>query len=315
MKSKELSFKTIDFNFKAKDGTKIFANKWTKEDAKPKAVIQIAHGMAEHVLRYEEFAKVLVEEDFIVYGNDHRGHGRTAGSLDNIGYFADEYGWDLVTEDMKELTNIIRDENHDIPIFLLGHSMGSFLSRTYIQRYGEEINGVILSGTGGSSGILGDVGIFIAKREIKKNSKRAKSEKLNKLSFGGFNKAFAPNRTEFDWLSRDYISVDKYIEDPLCGDVFTAGFFYDMLIGLKDLNNKQNINRTPKNLPILLISGEKDPVGKNTKGVLQVYKSYEKAGIKDITYKFYKDARHEILNEINKEEIYTDIINWLNEHI
>lgn len=307
--------KAKDFNFRAKDGKEIFASKWAAEDTKPKAVIQIAHGMAEHVLRYQGFAKVLVKEDFVVYGNDHRGHGRTAGSLENIGYFADENGWDLVTEDMKELTNIIKNENPNIPVFLLGHSMGSFLSRTYIQRYGKEINGVILSGTGGNSGIIGDAGIFIAKREIKHNSKRAKSEKLNNLSFGNFNKAFAPNRTEFDWLSRDNNAVDSYVEDPLCGDIFTAGFFYDMLTGLKNLNKKENIKKIPKNLPIYIISGEKDPVGKNTKGVLQVYNSYKKAGINDVVYNFYKDARHEILNETNKEDIYIDIINWLNEHI
>lgn len=307
--------KAENISFKAKDGTEVFASKWIMEnEAKPKAVIQISHGMAEHVLRYQEFAKALLEEGYVVYGNDHRGHGRTAGSPENIGYFGDENGWNLVVEDMKELTNIINDENPDIPVFLFGHSMGSFLSRTYIQRYGKEINGVILSGTGGDAGLLGKVGILVAKREIKRNGKRAESKRMDNLSFGSFNKAFSPNRTDFDWLSRNNKKVDKYIDDPLCGGVFTAGFFYDMLTGLKNLNKKENIKMTPKDLPIYLISGDKDPVGKNTKGVLQVYNSYRKAGVMDVVYRFYIDARHEILNEINKEEVYKDIIIWLNKH-
>lgn len=307
--------KDSHFTFNTKDGTEIFISKWTMDNAsRPKGIIQIAHGMAEHVLRYEGFAKVLTEEGYVVYGNDHRGHGRTAGSTENIGYLADDNGWDLVVEDMHELTNIIKEENPETPIFLFGHSMGSFLSRTYIQRYGNEINGVILSGTGGNNGLLGKVGILVAKGEMKRKGKRTKSKRMDKLSFGSFNKAFSPNRTSFDWLSRDNKEVDKYIEDPLCGEVFTAGFFYDMLRGLKDLNKRENIEKTPKDLPIYIISGDKDPVGKNAKGVLQAYNSYVKVGIEDVEYKFYKGARHEILNETNKEEVYKDVIYWLNRH-
>ncbi len=308
--------KVDHFSLKAKDGIKVYVTKWTMDnDSKPKGVIQIAHGMAEHVLRYEGFAKALTEEGYVVYGNDHRGHGRTAESPENIGYFADDNGWDLVVEDMYELTNIIKEENPDLPVFLFGHSMGSFLSRTYIQRYGKDINGVILSGTGGDAGLLGKLGILVAKREIKRKGKRAKSKRMDKLSFGSFNKSFSPNRTGFDWLSRDNSEVDKYVADPLCGEVFSAGFFYDMLKGLKDLNKKGNIEKIPKDLPMYIISGEKDPVGKNTKGVLQAYNSFRKSGIKDVKYNFYKDARHEILNELNKGEVYRDIINWLNEHV
>lgn len=303
------------FVFTSKDRTSIYVNKWTPNEAtKPKAIVQIAHGMAEHIERYSDYAKALTNEGYIVYGNDHRGHGKTAGSNENLGFFADENGWDLVVEDMHELTNIIKIENPKLPIFLFGHSMGSFLSRTYMQRYGKDVNGVILSGTGGNSGLLGNVGILLAKREIKKNGKRFRSKKMDKLSFGSFNNAFKPNRTGFDWLSRDTKAVDKYIEDPLCGQIFTTGFFYDMLYGLKKLMKKKYIKKTPKDLPIFFISGDKDPVGKNTKGVYQAIKTYKKIGIKDISYKFYKDSRHEILNEINKEEVYNDIIEWLNKH-
>lgn len=304
-----------NFILKSKDEMNIYVNKWIlKNNIKPKAVVQIAHGMAEHIDRYNSFSKALTNEGYIVYGNDHRGHGKTAGSPENLGYFADDNGWNLVVEDMHELTKVIRKEYAGLPVFLIGHSMGSFLSRSYIQRYGNDINGVILSGTGGNTGILGNVGIFLAGHEMKKMGKRFRSKKLDKLSFGSFNKTFKPNRTNFDWLSRDAEEVNKYIEDKLCGEIFTAGFFYDMLSGLRDLNKKENIRKIPKELPIYFISGDKDPVGKNTKGVLQAINSYKKVGIYDISYKFYKDARHEILNELNKEEVYIDIIEWLDKH-
>ena len=304
-----------NFTFISTNEKQIFAMKWfEKDNTKPQAIIQIAHGMAEHIERYDDFAKTLVSKGFFVYGNDHRGHGKTSGSVDNLGYFADENGWNLVVDDMHKLTTIIKEENPNVPIFILGHSMGSFLSRAYIQLYSNDIKGVILSGTGGNPGLLGHLGIFLAKQEIRKKGKRAKSEKLDNLSFGNFNKSFAPTRTNFDWLSRDTKSVDKYIEDSLCGTIFTSGFFYDFLVGLKDLNKRNNINKISKELPIYLISGDKDPVGNNTKGVLQAYNSYKKASIKDVQYKFYKDARHEILNETNKEEVYNDIIDWINQH-
>lgn len=301
--------------FTSKGGEVIHYNKWIQENnITPKGVVQIAHGMAEHIDRYQSFAKVLTDEGYIVFGNDHRGHGKTAGSPENIGFFADEDGWDVVVEDMHELTKIIKEENPDLPVFIFGHSMGSFLTRTYIQRYGKEIKGVILSGTGGDAGFLGNIGILLAKREMKKKGKRFRSKRMDRLSFGSFNNAFKPNRTSFDWLSRDAKEVDKYIEDSLCGEVFTASFFYDMLSGLKNMMKKENINKIPKELPIYFISGDKDPVGKNSKGVLQAFNTYRKAGIQDVRYKFYKDARHEILNEINKVEVYKDIIDWLKEH-
>lgn len=303
-----------NFTFESRDGITVHGNKWFLEkDIKSKAVVQIAHGMAEHIDRYSDFAKTLNSKGYIVYGNDHRGHGKTAGSLENLGYFADDNGWNLVVEDMHELTSMIKSEHKGLPLFIFGHSMGSFLSRSYIQKYGNEIDGVILSGTGGDNGLLGNIGILLAKGEMRKMGKKYRSKKMDKLSFGNFNKAFGPNRTNFDWLSRDTKEVDKYIEDELCGEVFTAGFFYDMLTGLKALNKKENIRKVPKELPIFFISGEKDPVGKNTKGVMQAITSLKKAGIKDISYKFYKDGRHEILNELNKKDVYNDVIRWLDE--
>ena len=307
--------KSDTFTFKTSDGIQIFTYRWMPDEASAvKGVVQIAHGMAEHAARYERFADALTKAGYAVYANDHRGHGKTAGSQDNLGYFADENGWEKVVEDMHTLTGIIKKENPNKPFFLFGHSMGSFLSRHYSMLYASELTGLILSGTGGDPGAIGKIGLFVAKMDAMFHGRKAKSEIMNKLSFGAFNSAFKPNRTDYDWLSRDNAEVDKYINDPLCGTVFTAGFFCDMLGGLDFINNKENIGRIPKNLPIYLFSGAKDPVGGNTKGVNQVYNSLKNAGIGDLTLKFYENGRHESLNEINRDEVSLDVIAWLDLH-
>lgn len=308
--------KSDSFTFSAQGDVDIFVHSWRPEnDDDIKAVVQIAHGMAEHSARYERFANALVNEGYAVYANDHRGHGKTAGTIENMGYWADQDGWDLVVDDMVQLTRKIKDAHPGLPVFLFGHSMGSFLSRDYISTNGGEIKGVILSGTAGDAGLLGSVGVLVAKIQCAVKGKKAKSPLLDKLSFGSFNNAFKPNRTDFDWLSRDNEEVDKYVNDPFCGAVFTCGFFYDMLGGLKKINAQARIDATPRSLPMHLLAGAKDPVGNNSKGVLEVYKVYESAGIQDIGYKFYEDGRHEMLNETNREEVFRDIADWLNKRV
>jgi len=308
--------KSKTFTFKTKDLTDIVTYNWLPENDKDiKAVVQLSHGMAEHGKRYERFAEALTDSGYGVYINDHRGHGKTAGSIEAQGFFADENGWNLVVEDMHQLTGVIKKAYPGLPFFLLGHSMGSFLARNYIYLYGNELKGVILSGTAGDPGLFGSLGILLAKRECKTKGKKTKSPLLHKLSFGSFNKAFKPARTDFDWLSRDPEEVDKYIHDPYCGEVFTAGFYLDLLEGLKKINLQSNTNRVPKNLPIFLFAGDMDPVGKNSKGVKQIFKAYEKADIRDISLKLYKDGRHEMLNEINRKEVFGDIIRWMDSHI
>jgi alpha-beta hydrolase superfamily lysophospholipase len=293
--------KNDTFTFKAADGTQIFTYRWMPDDASAiVGAVQIAHGMVEHAARYER---------------DHRGHGKTAGSLDRVGYFADEMGWEKVVVDMHTLTGIIKKECPKKPFFLFGHSMGSFLSRYYSMHYADELSGLLLSGTAGDPGIMGKIGLFIAKMDAKIHGKKAKSNIMNKLSFGAFNDAFKPNRTNYDWLSRDNAEVDKYVNDPWCGAVCTAGFFCDLLGGVVYINKKENIAKIPKSLPIYIYSGAKDPVGGNTKGVSQVYNTLKDAGIGDVTLKFYEDARHETLNEINREEVFRDVIAWMNKHI
>ena len=308
--------KSDTFSFKALDGTQIFTYRWMPDkDSDIKGAVQIAHGMAEHAARYERFAGALTKAGYTVHANDHRGHGKTAGTQDKVGYFADEKGWEKVVEDMHTLTGIIKKEQPHKPFFLFGHSMGSFLSRHYSMLYASELSGLVLSGTGGDPGAVGKAGLFIARMDAKFHGKKAKSNIMNKLSFGAFNGAFKPNRTDYDWLSRDNAEVDKYINDPWCGAVFTAGFFCDMLEDIGYINKKENIAKIPKNLPIYIFSGAKDPVGANTKGVTQVYNTLKNAGIVDLTLKFYEEGRHETLNEINREEVFTDVIAWLNKHI
>ncbi|WP_087554819.1 alpha/beta hydrolase [Clostridioides difficile] len=307
--------KCTNFTFKGEEGLDIYTYKWEDENMKKtKAVIQIAHGMAETAQRYETFAKVLTKNGYIVYINDHRGHGKTAKIIENVGHLAEKEGFRCLVEDMYTLTNIIKKENEDLPIYLFGHSMGSFASQRYIMDYSNNLSGLILCGSNGKQGIILNLAHLIINREIKKYGRRSKSNKINDLIFGG--EIIRRNeKTKFDWLSRDKEQVEKYINDPFCGVVCSCGFFYDLVQGLKEIEDKENLKKVPLDIPIYIISGDKDPIGKNGKGVLRLRDRYIKLGVKDVTCKLYKDGRHELLNEINREEVFEDIICWLNNKI
>lgn len=301
-----------DFTFQTDDGAEIFCCKWSDpKNVTINGIVQISHGMAEHVLRYEDFARYLVKRGYHVYGHDHRGHGQTARKQEDIGYFTDTDGFEQVVRDVKQFTDLIQKNNPSTPLILFGHSMGSFIARSYVQLFGNQLTGAIFSGTGGDPGLLGKMGRRIAERECRKKGRRTASPLLDKLSFGSFNNQFKPNRTNFDWLSRDEKQVDLYIADPFCGKIFTSGFFADLLTGLLTLHRQEEINKIPKQLPLLLIAGDKDPVGKNGKGVTQVYQHYKRAAIVDVSIKLYEGARHEILNETNREEVFGDIATWI----
>ncbi|HFL2525931.1 TPA: lysophospholipase [Clostridioides difficile] len=307
--------KCTNFTFKGEEGLDIYTYKWEDENIKkPKAVIQIAHGMAETAQRYETFAKVLTKNGYIVYINDHRGHGKTAKIIENVGHLAEKEGFRCLVEDMYTLTNIIKKENEDLPIYLFGHSMGSFASQRYIMDYSNNLSGLILCGSNGKQGIILNLAHLIINHEIKKYGRRFKSNKINNLIFGG--EIIRRNeKTKFDWLSRDKEQVEKYINDPFCGVVCSCGFFYDLVQGLKEIEDKENLKKVPLDIPIYIISGDKDTIGKNGKGVLRLRDRYIKLGVKDVTCKLYKDGRHELLNEINREEVFEDIICWLNNKI
>ncbi len=275
--------------------------------------MQISHGMAETSARYERFAKALTEAGYIVYANDHRGHGRTAKNLANVGYMGKD-GFNWAVKDLHQLTLIIKEEKAGLPIFLLGHSMGSYLTQQYIYRYGSGLKGAILSGTSGKKGSILDMGIVLARLIMLFKGAKSASPLLSVMTFGSYNDRFKPNRTNFDWLSRDNAEVDKYISDPFCGTLFSAGFFYDLFRGLKDIHRIQNQQKISKNLPLYLFSGIMDPVGNYTKSVVQLIQTYQILKLSDVAYKFYPGGRHEMLNEINRDEVTQNIIDWLNAH-
>ncbi len=297
------------------DQVEVYVRNWKIADKQPLAIVQLSHGMAEHIERYDSFANFLLQEGIFVYGNDHRGHGHTGERAGLHGFFAEENGFDRVVTDLYEVNQFIQAKYPNVPIFLLGHSMGSFIARRYIQEYAHSIQGVIISGTGGNPGIAGKIGKQIAKREIRKYGLKKPSTVLNRLSFGAYNRGIDDPQTEFDWLSNDPKEVEKYLNDPYCGFICSSGFFYDLFTGLEKIHHQPFIQKIPKELPILIFSGDHDPVGGHTKGVRKVIQQYTQNGLRNLEYQFFKDGRHEMLNEINKDEVYQIILNWINNHI
>jgi len=314
--------KSSTFTFKDKDGIEIFVYKW-EPDTPPKAVVQIVHGLAEHAKRYARVAEALCNDGFMCYAGDARGHGRTAGDLTektlkgNAGVLGPN-GWRGVVNDIHELTKIIKKEHPDLPIFLMGHSWGSFLSQDYIQDWGNELKGVILSGTNGKvRALVVKAGKLLLKSEIKKRGLTEPSQKMYDMNFKSNNHDWDMNEgaTGFEWLSRDKDEVQKYIDDPWCGFISPANLWLEFLHGFEKIYNSKQEQNIPKDLPIHFISGSLCVIGNKTKGVTAMINRLKKYGITDVTYKFYQDARHEIFNEINREEIYQDVINWLNSHL
>ncbi|MBU1170842.1 MAG: alpha/beta hydrolase [Proteobacteria bacterium] len=304
------------FTFKASDHSNIFCRNWLPEPEKsPKAVIQITHGMAEHSERYAWFAEKLTQQGFAVYANDHRGHGNTAERDEDLGFFAKGNGWDRVVDDMKELSDLIRVRHPDLPLFLFGHSMGSFLSRDYIARFGKTLKGAILSGTAGDPGFIGKMGLMVARAQVFLKGASTPSPLMDKLSFSSYAKAFSPGRTPFDWLSRDNDQVDAYIRDPLCGFVCASGFYMDLISGIFKINRPAHFDKTPSTLPIYLFSGAMDPVGDFSKGVRKTHEAYQKAGVNDLALRLYDQGRHEMLNEINRDDVAQDVIQWIADHL
>lgn len=280
-------------------------------DGEVRGTVQIAHGIAEHCERYVPFARFLAEHGYVVFANDHLGHGKSVTDETELGFFAENGGWELAVGDMHKLHEIIRAEFPDEPAFLFGHSMGSFLSRTYIIRYRSGLDGVVLCGTGRQPRAVTRAGVAMANAEIKKHGAKYRSQRLNDLAFGKYNDGFAPARTISDWLSRDEELVDAYIADEYCGFLPSAGLFRDMLTGLEYICTQANVDRMRKTLPVLFISGDKDPVGSNGRGVMQVYWGFLRAGMQDATLKLYHDCRHELLNELNRDQVMGDVLAWL----
>lgn len=291
--------------------SKLHVMRWLPDDGNVRAVLQIAHGIAEHIARYDTFARYMANNGFAVVGNSHLGHGLSVATEEDMGYFADSGGWDTVVDDIHQLSKLLHQTYPDKPYFILGHSMGSFLTRTYLIKYPQQFAGCILSGTGQQTGALLDVGLLMAGVEKRLHGGRRQSAHLNQLCFGAYNRRIANHRTPNDWLTRDREIVDKFTADITCGWVPTIGIFGDMLGGIKFIGNKKNVAKVHKDLPIFLIAGREDPVGDYGVGPEKVLRLYQQAGIKDVTLKLYDGARHEVLNEINREEVFSDVLQWL----
>ena len=300
-----------DYTFLSCNGkTEIHVRRCTP-DGEIIGIVQIAHGIAEHVERYDAFAAFLAENGFLVVANDHLGHGESFTDEADMGFLAEVGGWDLAVGDMHQLYEQTNAEYPNLPYFLFGHSMGSFLARTYIIKYPTGLAGAVICGTGQQSSGLIQSGRTVGKAEIRRKGPKYRSSLLNSIAFGAYNNGIDPKRTDYDWLTRDEAIVDAYIADPLCGFVPTAGLFTDMMEGLAFISRRANMERMNKALPVLFISGDKDPVGENGKGVLKAYTYFLNAGMTDVTLKLYHDCRHEILNELCKEQVMGDVLSWL----
>ena len=293
------------------DGKTMLRVRHCVPEGAPRAVVQIAHGIAEHVERYDDFAAFLAGNGFAVVANDHLGHGRSVKRGEDMGFFAPKGGWELVVDDMRRLYDRTSAEYLGLPYFLFGHSMGSFLARTYLVRCGAGLRGVILSGTGQQRAPVVAAGIALAEREVRKYGPRCRSEKLYRMAFGSYTKGIVPLRTPSDWLSRDEAQVDRYVSDPLCSFIPTAGLFRDMMRGIAFNQNANNLARMQRDLPVYFISGASDPVGGFGKGVAAAYGSFVRAGMGDVTLRLYAGGRHEMLNETNRDEVYRDVLAWL----
>lgn len=301
-----------EFAFLSSNGIdKIHAVEWLPENGPPRAVLQIAHGIAEHIKRYGDFASFLAEHGFAVVGNDHLGHGQSCKSPECLGFFAETNGWFTAVADMHLLYEAARKKWECLPYFLMGHSMGSFLARTYLTQYTGELSGCILSGTGQQSRALCSLGLAITNMEKARLGKRGRSKLVYNLLFGAYNNHFKPVRTPADWISRDTQMVDDYIKDENCGFIPTLGLVSDMLGGIRYITDEKNLLKMQKDLPVYFFSGEEDPVGSFGKGVKKAYASFRKAGCTNVSCKLYPGGRHEMLNETNREEVYEDVLRWL----
>ena len=283
-------------------------------NTEPVAIVQISHGMCEYIERYENFINFLLENSFIVCGNDHLGHGGSAESKDDFGYFSKKDGWICLYEDLYKLTSIMKSEYPKLKYFMFGHSMGSFVLRAYLTKYSKYIDGAIICGTSGGSSIL-DVGIFLAKVIRFFKGDRYRSKFIKKLSFMGYNKRYDNKRTELDWLTSDESVVDKALNDERYMFVFTVSAYIDMFTLLKFISKKDSLDNIRKDLPIFLITGGMDPVGEYGKGVEKVYNALKAASFDHVQFKIYENARHEILNESIKGETHMDLLQWIQKWI
>lgn len=307
--------KKEEITFDSRDGkSKIHAVRWVPE-GKIICIVQIIHGMAEYIERYEGLAQYLGEKGILVTGDDHLGHGKSVGKDGTYGYFCDQDPATVVVRDVHRLKKITQEEYPGIPYVLLGHSMGSFILRNYLFKYGTGIQGAIICGTGSQPKKLVKLCRLIASVQGTFLGQKHVAKMIDHLAFGNYNKKIPDAKTAFDWLCTDEKVVDAYVNDKLCGFTFTVNGFKTLFTLLDRLNQEENLNAMPKELPVHFIAGDMDPVGAYGEGVKKAYHDFEKAGMKKISLKLYAGGRHELLNEKNKQQVYEDIYPWIMERV
>ncbi len=302
-----------EFTFLSTDGkTQLHGMRWEPEGGSVRAVLQICHGVAEHIARYDAFARYLNGLGIAVVGHDHLGHGLSLPEGGTPVYFGEGNTWNTVVDDIYVLHQRIRLWYPDVPLCIMGHSMGSFLTRTYLIRYPGTVKAAIIMGTGWQPKAVIAGGMAVAKAVGAVVGENGTSDLVTNLAFGAYNKLFAPNRTSCDWLSADEGNVDAYMADPLCGADATVGLFRQMLSGIRFNQKLSNLRQMDPRIPVLFVAGEKDPVGDCGNGVRRTYQEFRRAGVQDCTLKLYPGLRHEILNEkAQQQQIFEDIGQWL----
>ena len=302
----------IEFSFKSSTGKDLYAKEWYDEKlGEYKGIVELVHGMEEHIGRYENFAKFLASKGFIVYGHDHLGHGKSANDKE-LGDFGCKNGWFRAAEDIHRYQELIKKEHPELPRFILGHSMGSMLTRTYITLYDDKLNGVLILGTSGQRTGLNSA-LFVANVVKLFRGGKFKSKLLAYLMSKSLNKSFQPVKTGAEWLTRDVALLAERRKDLNPNRKFTVESYIQLLKGMKYINKTKNIKKTV-NIPILLASGTMDPVGENSKGIIRAYNRMKEAGL-NVEMKLYEDARHELLNELNRDEVYEFLLNWIEKNI
>ncbi len=300
---------SANFTFTADDGCELYVHAW-RPDGPIKGVVQIVHGMAEHAARYEAFALALNARGIAVYGNDHRGHGRSLAPTQILGHMADTRTFDRAVRDVAKLAEHLRSQHEGTKHVLFGHSMGSFYVQRLLYTRPDVIDAAVLSSTSGRPPAIATAGRGVARLERMRVGKDRPSPVMQALSFGDFNKKFAPNRTDFDWLSRDEAEVDKYAADPFCGFAVSTQTWIDLLDAAATLSDASNVGLIPKDLPIYVFSGTRDPVGEMGKGVDKLASAYTEAGLQ-FDVRMYDEGRHEMLHETNCDAVIADCVSWI----
>lgn len=296
------------------DGVPVHVYRWIPE-GEVRGIVQVAHGNAEHAGRYDRFADRLTDRGWAVYADDHRGHGLTAASEDDLGLFGEDRGWTRLLDDLHRLTQVARDEQPGVPLVLLGHSGGAVAAQQYLFTFPGEVDGAALSGPPVAPGLLGKVAPVIARVERARLGKRGRSDLIDNLAFGPYNKQFAPTRTDFDWLSRDPAVVDAYVADQACGFVYTTQMWVDFLAALELVNREELRDQVRPELPVYVFAGDRDPVTGNGRAVRDLDEGYRRAGLQRVTSRLYPGGRHEMLNEINRDQVVEELLAWLEREV